>query len=504
MPHSSLLTPHSAFGMHMNEEKIRVRFAPSPTGQLHLGNARTALFNYLYARKTGGTFVLRVEDTDLERSTAEAEEGILNDLRWMGLQWDEGPVRGGEFGPYRQSERREIYLRYASDLLEKGKAYRCYCTPEELEEKRKRSLARGVPPKYDGRCRNLKPEEEQAFVAAGRVSSLRFKVETRRIDFEDLIKGRMSFEGQTLGDFIILRSDGTAPYNFAVVVDDALMRITHVIRGEDHLTNTPRQLLVYQALGWPPPKFAHPPMILGPDRSPLSKRHGATSVTYYREEGFLPAALVNYLALLGWSVEAGQEIMTLEELSRKFSLGRVSRSSAVFDVDKLKWVNRAHMKKLPEEELVARTRRVLQESGLDEAGVSDSWLRSAVGMFAPEVDTLKDLAERLRLFIDENLVWEPEAERLLETEETRKILSGLQEELEGAGEITAENYKPIISALGKRAGVTGRRLYLPLRAALTGKMHGPELDKVFILLGREKILARAGAACGRAAKEQNE
>ncbi len=326
----------------MNEEKIRVRFAPSPTGQLHLGNARTALFNYLYARKTGGTFVLRVEDTDLERSSAEAEEAILNDLRWMGLEWAEGPGRGGEYGPYRQSERREIYARYASELLEKGHAYRCYCTPEELEEKRKRSLARGVPPKYDGRCRNLKPEEEQAFAAEGRASSLRFKVETRRVDFEDLIKGRMSFEGQTLGDFIILRSDGTAAYNFAVVVDDALMQITHVIRGEDHLTNTPRQLLIYQALGWQPPKFAHPPMILGPDHSPLSKRHGATSVTYFREEGFLPEALVNYLALLGWSVDAGQEIMSLEELSQKFSLGRVSRSSAIFDIDKLQWVNRAH------------------------------------------------------------------------------------------------------------------------------------------------------------------
>ncbi len=488
----------------MDAEKIRVRFAPSPTGQLHVGNARTALFNYLYARKTGGTFLLRLEDTDAERSTTEAEQSILEDLRWLGLEWDEGPGRPGEYGPYRQSERREIYSRYAAELLEKGNAYRCYCTPEELDEKRKRSLARGVPPKYDGRCRNLKPEEEQAFRDAGRAASLRFKVETRRVDFEDLIKGRMSFEGQTLGDFIILRSDGTAPYNFAVVVDDALMQITHVIRGEDHLTNTPRQLLVYHALGWAAPKFAHPPMILGPDRSPLSKRHGATSVAYFREEGFLPEALVNYLALLGWSVEDGQEILSLEELSHKFSLGRVSRSSAVFDLEKLKWVNRAHLKKLTEEQLLERTRQTLQNSGLDVSGVGESWLRSAVGMFLPEVETLKDLADRLRVFLDEGLGWEPEAKQLLESEETRKVLTGLQEELGGAEEITQENYKPMISALAKRVGVSGRRLYLPLRAALTGKMHGPELDKVFILLGKEKILARTRAACRSVETEKTE
>jgi nondiscriminating glutamyl-tRNA synthetase len=488
----------------MSDEKIRVRFAPSPTGELHVGNARTALFNYLYARKSGGTFILRLEDTDLERSTTEAEESILSDLRWLGLGWDEGPDRGGEHGPYRQSERQEIYRRYAAELAEKEHAYRCYCTPEELEEKRKRSLARGVPPKYDGRCRNLRPEDEEALRAAGRAPSLRFKVETRRVDFEDLIKGRMSFEGQTLGDFIIQRSDGTAPYNFAVVIDDALMQITHVIRGEDHVTNTPRQLLVYQALGWQPPKFAHPPMILGPDRSPLSKRHGATAVNHFRAEGFLPEALINYLALLGWSVEDGREILSLEELSQKFSLGRVSRSSAVFDLEKLKWVNRAHMKVLPKDRLLERTREILGNAGLEAGAVSDAWLRSAVAIFAPEVDSLRDLAERLRLFLDENISWEPEAERLLQGEENRKVFGGLEEELAGAEEITPENYKPMISALAKRVGLSGRRLYLPLRAALTGKMHGPELDKVFILLGKEKILARARAAGLRTAKENTE
>ncbi len=299
------------------EEQIRVRFAPSPTGLLHVGNARTALFNFLFARQMKGTFILRLEDTDAERSTAEAEKAILEDLRWLGLDWDEGPDRNGDFGPYRQSERLEIYRRYAQDILEKGQAYRCYCTPEELEEKRKRFLARGIPPKYDGRCRHLTPEEERSFMEAGRPASLRFLVQARRVDFEDLVKGRMSFDGHGIGDFTLLRSDGTATYNFAVVVDDALMQVTHVIRGEDHLTNTSRQVLLYQTLGFPLPKFAHLSMILGPDRSPLSKRHGATSVAHFREEGILTGALANYLALLGWSAEDGQEIFDLEELTKK-------------------------------------------------------------------------------------------------------------------------------------------------------------------------------------------
>ncbi len=485
-------------------ENIRVRFAPSPTGQLHVGNARTALFNYLFARQGGGKYLLRLEDTDVERSTAEAEAGILEDLHWLGLEWDEGPGRPAGYGPYRQSERLDLYRRYAADLLNKGKAYRCYCTPEELEDKRKRSLARGVPPKYDGRCRNLQPQEEEAFASAGRIASLRFKVEARRVEFEDLIKGRMSFDGQTIGDFIILRSDGIAPYNFAVVVDDALMEITHVIRGEDHLTNTPRQLLLYQALGFPAPKFAHPPMILGPDRSPLSKRHGVTSVGYFREQGFLPEALVNYLALLGWTSEDGQEIFTLEELSRKFSLGRVSRSSAVFDLEKLKWVNRAHLKKLSGEQAVDQAREFLEKSGIDLGSVSDPWLHSAVEMVWPEVNTLSELADRLRIFFDENFGFESEAEHLLQSEENRKVLSGLAEELQGAEEITTENYKQILAGLAKRVGASGRRLYMPLRAALTGKTRGPELDKVFILLGKEKVLKRTSAVLHRAAKEQGE
>jgi nondiscriminating glutamyl-tRNA synthetase len=462
-----------------------------------VGNARTALFNYLFARKMGGTFILRLEDTDVERSTAEAEKTILEDLRWLGLDWDEGPGWLGQHGPYRQSERREIYRRYAFQLQEKGHAYPCYCTPEELEEKRKRSLAKGVPPKYDGRCRNLRPEEAQPLSAAGRPASLRFRVDVRSVEFEDLVKGRVSFDGQGIGDFIILRSDGLAPYNFAVVVDDGLMEISHVIRGEDHLTNTARQLILYQALDFPPPKFAHLPLILGPDRAPLSKRHGATAVAHFREEGYLPEALVNYLSLLGWSSEDGQEIFSLEDLAKAFSLARVSRSSAIFDFEKLKWVNRAHMKGLSGRKSLELAWPFLQKSGINMEGRNEPWLAAALEAVWAEVDTLSQLADRLKIFFDEGWSLEPEAEQLLAREENRKVVQGLEEELRGVEEVNSDNYRKILSSLGKRVGLSGRGLYMPLRAALTGKTRGPELEKVFILLGKEKALQRAESALQR-------
>jgi glutamyl-tRNA synthetase len=462
-----------------------------------VGNARTALFNFLFARKMGGTFILRLEDTDVERSTAEAEKAILDDLLWLGLDWDEGPGRPGPHGPYRQSERLEIYRRYAFQLREKGQAYPCYCTSEELEEKRKRSLAKGVPPKYDGRCRNLRPEEVQALTAAGRPASLRFRVDVRSVEFDDLVKGRASFDGQGIGDFILLRSDGVAPYNFAVVVDDGLMEISHVIRGEDHLTNTARQLILYQALNFPPPKFAHLPLILGPDRAPLSKRHGATAVAHFREAGYLPEALVNYLSLLGWSSEDGQEIFSLEDLARVFSLERISRSSAIFDFEKLKWVNRAHMKGLSGRKSLELALPFLQKSGLNLEGKNERWLAAALEAVWGEVDTLSQLADRLKIFFDEGWSLDPEVEQLLAREENRKVVQGLEEELRGVEEVTPDNYRKILSSLGKRVGLSGRGLYMPLRAALTGKTRGPELEKVFILLGKEKALQRAESALQR-------
>jgi glutamyl-tRNA synthetase len=476
------------------EDRIRVRFAPSPTGLLHVGNARTALFNFLFARQKGGTFIVRLEDTDLERSTIEAESAILQDLRWLGLDWDEGPGQPGAYGPYRQSERLGVYRRYAGELLEKGKAYRCYCTLEELEEKRKRSLAKGIPPLYDGHCRNLTPEEEQALSAAGRPASLRFKVEARTIEFQDLVKGRVSFDGQRIGDFIILRSDGGAPYNFAVVVDDGLMAITHVIRGEDHLTNTPRQLLLYKTLGFLPPQFAHLPLILGPDRTPLSKRHGATTVAHFREEGYLPEAMANCLALLGWSCEDAQEIFSLGELIKNFSLERVSRSSAIFNYEKLKWVNRNHLKSLAEERKLELAWPFLQKKDINVEKMGEAWWKSALEVVWEEVDNLSQLDEHLSIFSDEGWKVEPEAQNLLQKEESGKVLQALKDELRTVEEVNASNYKRIVSSLAKRVNLSGRGLYMPLRAALTGKIRGPELEKIFILLGKERVLQRVESA----------
>jgi len=480
-----------------------VRFAPSPTGSLHVGNARTALFNFLFARQTGGAFILRLEDTDRERSTPEAEKAILEDLRWLGLDWDEGPGVSGPFGPYRQSERMEIHRRYARELLGKGLVYRCYCTPEELEEKRKRLLARGIPPMYDGRCRHLKPEEAQSLIRAGRPASLRFRVEARSVEFEDQVRGRMSFDGRKIGDFVILRSDGIAPYNFAVVIDDAQMEVTHVIRGEDHLANTARQVLLYRALGWDPPRFAHLSMILGPDRTPLSKRHGATAVSHFREVGYLPEGLVNYLALLGWSSEDGKEIFSLQELIQGFSLGRLSRSPAVFDGEKLNWVNRAHLKALQGEKGLALARPFLRNSGLELEGIRESWLAAALEAVWTEVDTLSQIPDRVKFLFDEKWELESEPEALLAREESRKVIAGLREELRLVEEVKVENFRQVVSGLAKRAGVSGRSLYLPLRAALTGRTHGPELEKVFVLLGKEKILKRADSVLRRNGSERS-
>ncbi len=479
----------------------RVRFAPSPTGLLHVGNARTALFNFLFARQSSGVFILRLEDTDRERSTTEFEQAILEDLHWLGLDWDEGPGKPGEFGPYRQSERLDLYRRYAAELVEKGLAYRCYCTNEELEEKRKRSLARGIPPLYDGRCRRLKPEEERSFIESGRSPSLRFRVEARSVEFDDLVRGRMSFDGRRIGDFVILRSGGTAAYNFAAVVDDSLMKITHVIRGEDHLANTARQILLYQALGFRSPLFAHLSLIMGPDRAPLSKRHGATAVPSFREEGYLPGAMTNYLALLGWSSKSGQEIFSLNELIGDFSLERLSRSPAVFDREKLNWVNRAHLKSLRGEKAVEAARPFLERDGLYVEGVSPQWLAAALESVWEEVDTLSQLPGRIKFLFDDGWGMEPEAERLLAAEESRKVVRSFQEEMLAVGDLRPETYRRVLSGVSQRVGVSGKRLYMPVRAVLTGRTHGPELERVFLLLGKEKILKRSEWALQRSRGE---
>src|SRR5216110_723844 len=324
---------------------MRVRFAPSPTGALHVGNVRTAIFNWLLARGSGGTFVLRIEDTDVERSTRESEASMLHDLRWLGLDWDEGPDIGGAHGPYRDSERLHLYQSYASELLNAGAAYYCFCSTAQLDADRQAAVAEGRPALYPGTCRKLTAEQAQARIAGGERPAIRFRVpEGRDVVFTDAVRGEVRFSGDVIGDPVIVRADGHPAYNFAVVVDDALMEVTHVIRGEDHISNTPRQILLYEAMGFTAPAFAHLSMVMGPDHAPLSKRHGATSVDEFRAKGYLPEALVNYLALIGWSPGGNDELLPIDELARRFSLENVGHSAGVFDEEKLAWANRHYLK----------------------------------------------------------------------------------------------------------------------------------------------------------------
>ena len=345
-------------------DQVRVRFAPSPTGPFHIGGARSALFNFLFARKYGGKVILRIEDTDRERSSRGSEQDIMNSMGWLGITWDEGPDVGGEFGPYRQMERLSIYEKYVQQLFDKGYAYYCYCTEEELEALRQEQMAKGEMVRYTGRCRDLTEEERKAFEAEGRKAVVRFRVpEEEIIKINDLVRGEVSFESSGIGDFIIVKSDGVPTYNFAVVVDDHEMGITHVIRAEEHLSNTPRQVLIYNALGIPLPEFAHISLILGKDHSKMSKRHGATSINQYMELGYLPEALVNFLALLGWAPEGEEEVLSMEELIAGFSLDRVSKSPAVFDLEKLQWLNGLYIRSSDIERITRMALPYYQKAG---------------------------------------------------------------------------------------------------------------------------------------------
>jgi nondiscriminating glutamyl-tRNA synthetase len=462
---------------------MRLRFAPSPTGQLHVGNARTALFNWLLARGRGGTFVLRIEDTDAERSTGESEDSILDDLRWLGLGWDEGPGVGGDYGPYRQSERLDTYARYAGELLARRLAYYCFCSSEQLEKERKHAQALGLPARYSGRCRQLDAPEGRRRVEAGEPAAIRFAVEPGRlVGFDDRVRGRVSFSTDVIGDPVIVRSDGRPAYNFAVVVDDGLMAITHVIRGEDHVSNTPRQLLLYEALGFTPPEFAHLSLVMGPDHTPLSKRHGATSVAEFRARGYLPEALCNYLALIGWSPGEDKEILPIEELARRFSLDDVGKSAGVFAVEKLAWVNRHYTKAAPADRLAALLADQLQRAGLVGPldAIGQAFVTSLVPMVRGAVDRLDQAPDRLRFLF----AFDPRAS--LAREETRlefardgarQVVRILAEELSTAGRLADRvAFRELVERVGQRTEQKGRALFHPVRVALTGEAGGPELD----------------------------
>ena len=461
---------------------MRVRFAPSPTGQLHVGNARTALFNWLLAHGKDGTLVLRIEDTDTERSTRESELGILEDLRWLGLHWDEGPDVGGAHGPYRQSERFHLYASYANELVAGSHAYHCFCSPAKLESDRQDDLAAGRPPKYKGTCRQIPSEESRARVDAGERPVIRFKVpEHVEVAFQDLVRGEVAFSSEVIGDFVIVRSDGRPAYNFAVVVDDALMEITHVIRGEDHISNTPRQLLLYQALGFTPPAFAHLALVMGPDHTPLSKRHGATSVAEFRARGFLPEAMTNYLALLGWSPGGDQELLPIDELARRFAIEDVGHSAGIFDPEKLAWMNRHYMKVAAPARLCAESARYFVARGYlrrrsDEAM---EFLASLLPMATGSVDRLEEIPDRLRFLFEFDAaaaLERPDVAEVIHEAGARDVIQGLAIELGDAGRLDREGFRAAANRVKQRTGQKGRALFHPIRVALTGEAGGPELD----------------------------
>ena len=486
---------------------MRVRFAPSPTGQLHVGNARTALFNWLLARGRGGTFVLRIEDTDVERSTAESERAIVEDLRWLGLDWDEGVEKGGSHGPYRQSERTHIYRAHAVELLSRDQAYYCFCPPEQLEMDRYAALREGRPPKYVGRCRGISREEARARVGRGEPAVIRFRVpDDRTIVFQDVVRGEVSFTSDVIGDPVLMRSEGTPAYNFAVVIDDALMEITDVIRGEDHISNTPRQLLLYEAFGWRAPTFAHVSLVLGPDHGVLSKRHGATSVAEFRARGYLPEALGNYLALLGWSPGEDQELLPLDELARRFDLKDVGRSAGVFDIEKLAWVNRHYLKLASPERLARLSVPYLQQEGwvTEPEGEAVAFLGFVVPAAAISVDRLEQVPARLRFLFDYS------AERALDDERiraegaaARPVINALAEDLSGTGPLTdREAFRAAVARLRERTGEKGRSLLHPIRIALTGEPEGLELDLAVPSMERGALLSGSAIRRIKSASER--
>jgi glutamyl-tRNA synthetase/nondiscriminating glutamyl-tRNA synthetase len=456
---------------------VRVRFAPSPTGHLHVGNARTALFNWLLARRHAGVFILRIEDTDAERSTLASEQSILEDLRWLGLTWDEGPDVGGPHAPYRQSERLESYRDTADALLARGLAYRCFCTPAQVEVERQAALAGRQPPRYSGRCRALDPQESARRVAAGEAAAVRFVVPAAgEVTFTDLIRGPIAVQAAQIGDPVILRSAGRPAYNFAVVVDDIQMAVTHVVRGEDHISNTTRQVLIYRALEAPPPAFAHLSLVLGPDHAPLSKRHGATSVAEFRDRGVLPEALVNYLALLGWSPGDGEELLPLEALAPRFDLTRASHSAAVFDPGKLAWMNRHYMNVAPPSRLAKEALPYFARAGFVTLGTDASlaYVESLLPLAAGSVDRLDEIPARVSFLFE----WDAARAGALVRAETdgARAVAAFAEALPPEGARSREVFRAAVARVRDATGLRGRALLHPIRLALTAAESGPELD----------------------------
>lgn len=478
-------------------KEVRVRYAPSPTGHLHIGNSRTALFNYLYARHHGGAFIVRIEDTDVKRNVAGGEQSQLKYLKWLGIDWDESVDIGGPYGPYRQTERLDIYRKYAEELINKGLAYYCYCTEEELEREREEQSARGEMPKYSGKHRNLTAEQREAYEAEGRVPSIRFRVpEGKTYAFADLVKGEISFESDGIGDFVIIKKDGIATYNFAVVVDDYFMKISHVLRGEDHISNTPRQLMIYEALGWEAPAFGHMTLIVNEHRKKLSKRDESIIqfIEQYEKLGYLPEALFNFIALLGWSPEGENEIFLRDELIRVFDAGRLSKSPAVFDTHKLNWVNNHYIKKADPARIVELCTPHLQEAGRIPAELNEEqreWVIELVGLFQEQLTYAAEIVPLTELFFRDDVVFEnDETKAILQEDYVPVVLSAFLKRVEEADDLLPETVKGLLKEVQKETGYKGKQLFMTIRVALTGEMHGRDLNHTIYLLGKTKVVPR--------------
>lgn len=478
----------------MSQQELRVRFAPSPTGPFHIGGARSALFNWLLARKHGGKLILRVEDTDRERSTKESEENIKEALRWLGITWDEGVDIEGPYGPYRQTERLDIYNQYTQKLLENGHAYYCYCSEAEIEAEREAQLAKGETPCYSGRCRNLTEEDKTRFIAEGRKPTVRFRVpQNKPIIFTDLVRGTVSFDSNGIGDYVIVKSDGIPVYNYAVVLDDSLMHITHVIRAEEHLSNTPRQILLYEALGFELPKFGHISLILGKDRTKMSKRHGATSVEQYRNLGYLPEALDNFLALLGWAPASEQEIFSLDELVEQFSMDRVAKNPAVFDIDKLNWINSHYIKQAKPEIITDLAIPHLKAAGfIDELTPAKyNWLVNVVAALQGHISYAAQIVDHVDIFFNDDIEFETEeAHEIMRDADIPQVMDAFRAKLGMLEQLDGASIKALLKSITKELKLGGKKVFMPIRIAITGKMHGPDLDKIIPLIGRERVLSR--------------
>ncbi|EES71428.1 glutamate--tRNA ligase [Paenibacillus sp. MB22_1] len=479
--------------------EVRVRYAPSPTGHLHIGNARTALFNYLFARHHGGKFIIRIEDTDVKRNVAGGEENQLTYLKWLGMDWDESVDVGGNYGPYRQTERLDLYRPLVQDLLDRGLAYRCYCTEEELEKEREEQMARGETPRYSGKCRHLTPEQLAAYDAEGRQYSIRFRVpEGRTFTFDDLVKGPISFESDVSGDFVIVKKDGIPTYNFAVVLDDHLMNITHVLRGEDHVSNTPRQLMIYDAFGWEPPVFGHMTLIVGENHKKLSKRDESVIqfIEQYDQLGYLPEAMFNFIALLGWSPEGEEEIFSKDELISIFDANRLSRSPAVFDTNKLAHLNNHYIKNADPKRIASLAIPHLQRAGRLPAELSpeqQAWAEALVALYQEQMTAASDIVELSELFFRSELSVDEEAAAVLAEPQVPSVLSTFLAKVEGLADFSVENIGAAIKEVQKETGSKGKGLFMPIRVALTGQMHGRDLNQTIFLLGRDKVVDRLKA-----------